>query len=316
MNRFWLTSAFATVAVISMCWAQVPTLPGTALPTEQVTVTGTKQQDQIRGFVRSYAAPSPAIDKLARWHDPICPVAAGMSDVLSATVIKRVREIAAMVGAPVGSSSCHGNIDIVFTYSPQVLLDDVRKHHPVLLGYHDVLHEEELATVRHTVQSWYATQTADINGTRNVDDKQTHAHTSLSFSAPSGMIGGTTQVELDFQGARTEQITGSHMSDGLSSELFHVIVTVNAAKIADGQIAGITDYVAVLALAQTTTFESCQEMPTVTSIVTDNCPIKSQAITDADIAYLRALYRTDPARNLAQRRRDIADEMDKQLGQR
>jgi hypothetical protein len=311
MTRIGLPAAILGLLAASAALAE-PSVP----PPEHVIVTATKLQDQIHSFVRSYAAPSPAIGKLARWRDPICPVAAGMSDALAATVVKRVREIAAMVGAPVGSSSCHGNIDIVFTYSPQILLNDVRAHHPVLLGYHDVAQETDLATVRHTVQSWYATQTADVGGSREVDDKQTHAYTQMSIYVPNGYQRGSLQtsvpVEFDVP-AQTKLVTGNHMSDGLSSELFHVIVTVNAGKIGDGQIAGITDYVAMLALAQTTAFETCQGMSSVTGIVTDNCPTTSQSITITDLAYLRALYKTDPARNLAQRRDDVADEMDKAL---
>jgi hypothetical protein len=282
-------------------------------PTEQVTVNATRLQDQIHSFVESFAAPSPVIGKLARWRDGICPVAGGTPDALKDAVVKRVRAIAAMVGAPVAPEPCKGNIDIVFTYSPQVLLDDVRDHHPVLLGYHDVARAEELATVRHTVQSWYATQTADMGGTRNVDDKQTHASVIMSVYLPSGRPGATVPVPFEIRDARVQQVTGNHMDDGLHSELFHVIVTVNAARIRDDQIPGITDYVAMLALAQTTTFETCADLPSIANIVTDNCPSNPQVITEADLAYLRALYKTDTTRTLAQQRRDIAEEMDKAL---
>lgn len=310
MYRFWLILAFITVATAPLSRAQTP--PGESLPTEQVTVTGTKQQDQIRSFVQSYSAPSPAIGKLARWRDPLCPIAAGMPAMLAATVIKRVREIAAMVGAPVGSSSCHGNIDIVFSNNPQILLDNVRTHHPVLLGYHDIAREEELATVRHTVQSWYATQTADLKGSRDVDDKQTHARSQFSIYLPFGYH-GAVPVEFDVQ-ARTGEVSGYHMNDGLHSELFHVIITVNAGKMTDGQIQGITDYVAMLALAQTTSFGTCADMPSIANIVTDNCPDKPDKITDSDLAYLRALYKTDTTRTLAEQRRDIAEAMDRDIG--
>jgi hypothetical protein len=310
------------IAAATAFWVlALPALPALAQstqpPTEHVTVTATKLQDKIHSFVESFAAPSPALGKLARWHDGICPAAAGMSDALKNTIVKRVREIAGLVGAPVAPEPCQKNMDIVFTYSPQVLLDDVRDHHPVLLGYHDVARAEELATVRHTVQSWYATETADLGGTRNVDDKQTHAHIEMSIYLPHGYPHGsqdnTEPVEYDIQGARTEQVTGFHFNDGLHSELFHVIVTVNAARIGDNQIPGITDYVAMLALAQTTTFETCADLPSIANIVTDNCPSKPQAITEADLAYLRALYKADTTRTLAQQRRDIAEEMDKAL---
>src|SRR5579872_1476464 len=282
-------------------------------PTEQVTVTAAKIEQQIHSFVQSFTAPSPAIGKLARWHDGICPIVAGTSDLLQATIVTRVREIAAQVGAPVAPASCHGNIDIVFTYNPQVLLDDVRAHHPVLLGYHDVAHEEELARVRYTVQSWYATQTADVGGTRIVDNKQNNAHTMMSIYLPRGAPGGTAPVPYDIQGASTEQVTGYHMDNGLHSELFHVVITVDAARIGDGQISGVTDYIAMLALAQTASFDTCEILPSIASVVTNNCLTQPKAITESDLAFLRALYKSDSTRTVTQQRRDIAEDMEKAL---
>jgi hypothetical protein len=306
----------ATVVAAVAFWA----FPASAQPAqpsaEQVTVTATRLQEQIHGFVESFAAPSPAIGKLARWRDGICPIGAGMPEPLKTTIVKRVREIAALVGAPVAPEPCQGNMDIVFTYNPQILLDDVRDHHPVLLGYHDVAQATDLATVRHTVQSWYATQTADERGTREVDDKQTHAYTQMSIYVPHGYQRGalqnSTPVEFDVP-AQTKVVTGNHMDNGLHSELFHVIVTVNVARIGDDQIAGVTDYVALLALAQTASFETCETMPSIASVITDKCPRQPQAITESDLAFLRALYKTDTTRTLAEQRRDIAEQMDKAL---
>ena len=43
-----------------------------------------------------------------------------------------------MVGAPSNAnSSCRPNIEIVFTTTPQALLDGIHKKHQVYLGYHD-----------------------------------------------------------------------------------------------------------------------------------------------------------------------------------
>ena len=58
----------------------------------------------------------------------------------------------------------------------------------------------------------------------------------------------------------------------------------------------LADYAAMLALAQTQSFESCAPVASITSLVSPDCAAKPDAITGADLAYLQALYRTGPAR--------------------
>jgi hypothetical protein len=103
-------------------------------------------------------------------------------------VTKSVKDVAAMVGAPVnGKVSCPPNIEIVFTTTPQALLDNVRIMHPVLLGYHDnSALAEHLANVTRPIQSWYTTATEDLRGNRQVDAARTGAPLMLQMPAPPG----------------------------------------------------------------------------------------------------------------------------------
>lgn len=67
-------------------------------------------------------------------------------------------------------AKCEPNIQIVFSTSPQDLLDNIRKHYDVLLGYHDNSSQaEELAKVTHAIQAWYSTVTIDERGRPNFD---------------------------------------------------------------------------------------------------------------------------------------------------
>jgi hypothetical protein len=136
-------------------------------------------------------------------------------------------------------------------------------------------------------------------------DARLNRRNCLPVGLPSGRPGATVPFPFKIRDAHAQQVTSNHMDDGLHSELFHVSVTVNAVRIRDDQIPGITDYVAMLALAQTTKFETCASLHSIANIVTDNCPSNSQTIGESDLAYLRALYKTDTTRTLAQQRRDM-----------
>ena len=67
-------------------------------------------------------------------------------------------------------ASCKPNIEVVFTTTPQALLDNIRKGEPVFLGYHDNGSQaDEMAKVTHAIQSWYTTATDDMRGRPEVD---------------------------------------------------------------------------------------------------------------------------------------------------
>ena len=138
---------------------------------EQITVTGT-QEKVINDFVQAYAAPvNSLVGQLARWNTPICTATSGLSADSNIVVTDRVKEIAAQIGAKVDTASpCKTNLQIIFTRTPQELMDQVREKSTWLLGSHYKAEEIELATVRHPIQAWYATSTADNTGKLTLDD--------------------------------------------------------------------------------------------------------------------------------------------------
>src|SRR3954471_20405198 len=103
-----------------------------ALPQENVTVTATLSRGMLHKFVRAFAVPTKLSGKIARWERPICPLAVGQNPHFIAFITQRVKYIALAAGARVNTeASCTPNIEIVFTTTPQALLDNVRQHHMV-----------------------------------------------------------------------------------------------------------------------------------------------------------------------------------------
>src|SRR6185312_12731685 len=85
----------------------------------------------IDGFVDAFASPTHATGKLARWEKGICPIMSGQQSKISAFVTQHLVAVAGAVGAPVNTEkTCTANIDIVFTTTPQALLDDTRERSP------------------------------------------------------------------------------------------------------------------------------------------------------------------------------------------
>jgi hypothetical protein len=269
-------------------------------PTESVTVTGQKAppEEVIKSFVQSYAASAPALGRMAKWVRPVCPITDGLSPALNALVTKRVREVAALAGAPLmDEANCQPNIDIVFTQRPQALLDQVRKEHPVLLGYHFEAQSGEIATMRYPIQAWYTTETEDEHGLRQVDNPQDRHGSD------------------DLASARTMKVTASRIGDRLRSQFFHAMIVIDIDKINGLQIGALADDIAMMTLAQPQAFDACLTPPSIINLMTPGCAGKPKSITDMDIAYLRAVYRLDTAKVFSSQKSEIAYRMRKSLGE-
>jgi hypothetical protein len=278
-----------------------------SLPTEHVTVTAPAAvpEKQAHDFVKSYTAVSPASGKIARWRTGVCPVVTGLAKPALKFVRERVFQVAALVGAPVGDSACKPNIDIVFTLHPQVLLDGIRTKAHILLGYHDAAQEKELATVRHPVQAWYTTQSVDLRGNTYIDDKlNEHGGFYIELTPGDSVYVSNAQIT---------NVTGDHLSDGVSSELYHAVIVVDLVKVNGLMVGSLADYAAMLALAQTQSFETCAPVASIANLVSPGCDaaVKTEEITQADLAYLRGLYSIDPRDSLMRQKDDIAAQMQK-----
>jgi hypothetical protein len=207
--------------------------------------------------------------------------------------------VAGEVGAPLQtSSSCHSNIDVIFTDKPQEFLDRVRKEGGArLLGPRPSQAESE-GTMRYAIQAWYATGTRDINGTLLGDDQDNDTYGGNLRDMPQ------------------RQVEGSLIRTGLKSELSHIYIIADTGKTQDFLLGAVADYVAVLALSQTQSFETCKTIPSITNLVSPDCgaDLKPTAITDTDLAFLKGVYSMDAGASLLQQQTYISDQIGKSLG--
>jgi hypothetical protein len=283
-----------------------PATPDKTAPAD-VTVTAPRKAPRT-------SIPSPAINNfvsvhtpvnhtglLARWRDDICPVTIGLPPAFNAFVTKRVKAVAASVGAPVKvDGRCSVNIAIVFTSDPQGLADSIRNRHQVLLGFHFPAQLKRVTTISHPIQAWYATGTEGAGAQVGVPQS----------------IGGFVLDDPDY--ATPSGKAGSRLTDGRRSEIVTALIVADARKVADLQIGAVADYIAFLALVQTTTFDACSELPSITTLMAADCsgPPAPDGLTAADIAYLKALYSTDLSEIVPLELDKMADHMQHDIGPR
>jgi hypothetical protein len=288
----------AAIALLALCVAGAPAFAQSAhAPTENVTVTGIKDVEKaVTDFVGKVTVPTRVAGKMARWRDGICPIVAGVRPAAVKFITQHVRDVAAQAGAPVNDKAdCKPNIEIVFTTTPQALLDTIFIKYPELLGYHDnSAQATKLATVSWPIQSWYSTATKDLRGQPQVDGVKTGGVT-MTMQLPEGGYGGPSggalpMYEMNMPNARVTNVTGSRLGDGTSSEFNHVVIVVEPAKLLEYELGTLSDYIALLALVQSQPPDNCQELPTILNLLVAGCT-PPKALTNVDLAYLRALYK-------------------------
>jgi hypothetical protein len=308
--------------------------PTLAAPTETVQVEAAPlSDDAIRSFVSTYAAPSLMIGKIARWTKPICVRTQGLPKELNEVVANRIRTVIREVGAPLDKDNCALNAGIYFDGRPQLVLDDIALRAPELLGYHEVAQARSVATMRHPIQAWYATETRDNNGARIADTPGTTPlcdsvqSSDIWQSGGSGLSSGTLRVDTakynnvlqemqKFCGKRA--VTGNRVNDGLSSEFTAVTIVASMDTVNYHELAAVADYIALLMLSQTSAFAACQQMDSIANLLVPGCDVgnRIKGLTQGDIAYLKALYRAKADGLLVMQQASIATEMKKALAER
>ena len=285
---------------------------------DDVTVTGAREQ-AIAKFVETRAAATRFAGKIARWQARICPKVYGIPDNYAKFVTDKLKEVAKTAGAKTTSDpACKVNIQIVFTTSPQALMDNIRKEHPTYLGYHDNSSQaEQMTQLKRPVHAFYTTQTADYRGNRQIDKKRRMGIGEVTFnSAPPVMDAGTPSaspnasvgaipdsptgfVTMNLSGAVGMATSGTRfLGDGIQAEFNHIVIVVHTNKVTDLEMGTLGDYIAMLALGQPERFDACQDLPSITNMMIEPACAPATtvtAISPHDMAYLQGLYKMNIA---------------------
>jgi hypothetical protein len=313
--------AVRSAAVSALLLAHVAAASAQApAPPESVTVTAIKSRKIIDKFVAAFSIPTRLTGKIARWESGICPVTVGQPPALASLMTQRVKDLATSVGAPVSSvQGCTPNIEIVFTTTPQSLLDDVRDHRPDYLGYvENSSQREKLATVMRPIEAWYATETIDLNGRRQIDTAQPRLGGGVAmsnftaFKMPGSSAANRDPIYLPY--ATFARVTGDRINSGLRSGLNHVLIMIDSSKLVGRKFNPLVDYVAMLALTQLRSLDVCQELPSIVNMMAPNCDQGVEAVTVTDLGYLRGLYKMDADKDLLWQRNEIANRMQEAPG--
>jgi hypothetical protein len=298
-----------------------------ATPVAPVTVQGTASpatvNRQTSSFVQSYAAAAnPEINQIGRWQGAVCVHVGGLVPAQAAQVAGRIEDVAGSVGLAVLKPGCRSNIEVVFTDKPQAVLDKVPEPY---LGFHYQTNLKKVRAVTHPVQAWYATATVGAGGATGLafgggNGRGPDPDNSDNWEANFGQIQGV-QLSMDVvdspdQTAPVGCADAPHFTSCLRSMFRNILIVVDDNAVAGKNLGPLTDYLAMLALAQPKSLDGCNALPSVIDMFAkSDCPGRDRpdALTPSDAAYLTALYASDPEAKMPLAQADISGRMAKIL---
>jgi hypothetical protein len=276
----------------------------------------------LHDFTKTFAAPTQLTGKMARWERRLCPRVVGQDAHYSRFITQRVQYVALAAGAPVNTdASCTPNIEIVFTTTPQDLLDAVSKNDQHYLGYFSsVAEKKSLATVTRPIQAWYATESTDLRGQRRLDTGRSivGGTTVQNFNGMTGPVG---DIAANSAGSALADMapffysTGNHLNDGIHTGFNHILIVIDSTKLAGQGIVPLADYISMLALTQLNSLDACQDLPSIVNRMAPNCDRAVDGLTKYDLAYLEALYHMTTGRTMVLQRGEIGDLMTDRLAE-
>ena len=282
-------------------WSQTTSLPAAPPPDlAEITVTAPRPPtasevagDNIKIFVNSHSEPkNSGTGTLSRWKEAVCMKTAGLPVAYADYVSARVEAIAAAVKTPQEKRNpCRPNVYVIFTNEPQTAIDMAVAQNPDLLGYHYSAQLKQIKAINHPIQAWHITciQASGASGVQ-ID----------SVWAPPLILTGATPVFTD-----------------VHSFMLFTLVVVDGRKVLGYPLSAISDYIAMLTLSQVRLSDGCGELPSILDLMASACKHeKPQAITAADLAYLRALNTVGQEVDYFMQKADIEAKMKKQLASR
>jgi hypothetical protein len=281
---------------------------------EQVVVVGRPTEEVVREFVDELAISAQAQNQLSRWDRRICPGVAGLRTRYAQFVIDRLAQRALDVGLDVGERGCDANVLIVVTPNPDAVARDLTQNHRRAMGYYQerlrsTLGRSALAAFARSdapVRWWHVSRTASADGEEIEEPSPSVLPPSgntmfmLTMKYPTVIGGGSSRLAR-----RTRQDFGA------------AFVIVDAHRLPDigHDFAALADYVAMVTLAQVDPDADTSSYPTILNLFRQNREAEPvRALTDWDIAYLRALYDiTREERSASAQEGEIARSMNRDL---
>lgn len=235
----------------------------------KVVVTGRTPEEAVRDFVAEVGV-TPGDANLARWGDKVCVGVYNLAPRYAQELIDRVSLVGAAIGIEPGEPGCKPNVLIMAEQDSDALAsrlvqDHFRKFLPpdtddAALGRSAL---EKFRTSDAPVRWWQVSQTVAVD-----------------TGAPVAR-GDSLRVRAS-----------GRIRSNVRQDISHILIILDANRIGTISFASLSDYVAMMALAQVDADADTRDFPTILNLFIPGDGARTARMTQWDLDYLTALYET------------------------
>jgi hypothetical protein len=240
------------------------------------------QREAIERRVGTFVANSirePSDVSLARWNEPLCPLALGLPPAEGEFVHARLSEIAAAAGAPLARQPCRGNLVVIVSAQPDAVLKAWYARDHRIFGDATPHRIDELLKTPRTVRIWY----------------NTNSESASALPYATGVRGlvmtGVSNLAVD------STAEDSHIGFNAVRTFSSVIVAVDGSRTQGINLSQLADYAAMVGLAEIQLDADVGTLPTILRLFSGSDEAKPTGLSVWDTAFLNALYHTSQKTN-------------------
>jgi hypothetical protein len=293
-------SFFAAAAIVLLA---APAAAQTPPQEDDIVVVAERLREMVREFVGEVAVAPGSERQMARWDRKICPLVAGLPQRQMQYMADRIAQRAHQVGLEPEGSGCKANILIFVTPDAGRLATGIVEEYRTLVGYYS---ESGIATLGRGPLEDFTTSSAPVRWW----------HVNQTVSADGQQLGGETG------NGGSSVIRGgpspSRVRRSTRQDFLRVLIIVDARQAQGLQFQALSDYVAMVSLAQLDPNGETTGIPSILNLFSEHRAggTPPAAMTEWDEAYLDGLYNARrTAANEVWQRRDIASRMEEGLEQ-
>lgn len=242
----------------------------------QVTVSAEREaiERRVRAFVRDVME-KPFDGSFARWGIPVCPEVAGMEKAATEFAIARIVAIAKGAGAPVAARNCRTNLVVIVATEPAAVLKRWYARNGRIFGDATGRAIDAFMNAPQPVRVWYNIETGHASG----------LPFTVNCPAMQGAAGPTTTGEDNCQANDTRVIPEAVRT------ITSVIVKVDRTRAGHVQLGQLTDYAALVGLAEIRADAAVGSAPSILRLFSSSPADRPAGLSAWDAALLKALYR-------------------------
>lgn len=251
--------------------APVPSGPmGNPAELGEVVVEGTLEE-RVQAFVKEVGAP-PRYRFLARWHDPVCVGVVNLDNTAAQAIADRVSTVAADLDVKVGRPGCDPNVVVIFA-------DDAR-------GLASAMVTRDRDLFIHPQLGAFNRGEAALDIFTSSDAPVRWWHMSMPVDANTGFR--SIRLGSDLTDETGKSSGEGRLSVSVMDVLYKAIVIVDVNRLGDAGFEQLSDYIAMVALAQIDPQAQIAGHHTVLNVFRQ--PTIAAGLTEWDRSYLDALY--------------------------